>query len=140
MTIAVFDPAAFKLRFPEFASVSDTVLSEIFHDAELYLDNTDASPVQDVAKRLRLLNLLVAHIAKLSGVAGLAGAGSSASGAAPVGLLGSATEGSVSVSYDTSHIPKGSAFWFNQTQYGAMWWQSTLYLRTFRYISQPTRY
>lgn len=140
MTIAVFDPAAFKLRFPEFASVSDTVLSEIFHDAELYLDNTDASPVQDVAKRLRLLNLLVAHIAKLSGVAGLAGAGSSASGAAPVGLLGSATEGSVSVSYDTSHIPKGSAAWYAQTQYGYQYWQATLYLRTFRYVPQPTRY
>ena len=140
MTIAVFDPAAFKLRYPEFASVSDTVLSEIFHDAELYLDNTDCSPVQDVAKRLRLLNMLVAHIAKLSGVAGLGGAGSAATGGAPVGLLGSATEGSVSVSYDTSHVPQGSAAYFAQTAYGYAFWQATAYLRTFRYIPQPTRY
>lgn len=140
MTIAVFDPAAFKLRYPEFSGVSDTVLGQVFLDAELYLDNTDASIVPDATKRLRLLNMLVAHLCKLQGVAGLSGTGSAATGAAPVGLLGSATEGSVSVSYDTSHIPKGSAAWFNQTQYGAMWWQSTVYLRTFRYVPRPTTY
>ena len=140
MTIAVFDPAAFKARYVEFASVSDAVLSSLFQEASLYLDNTDCSPVQDVAKRLMLLNMLVAHLAKLGGVAGSNGAGSAASGAAPVGLLGSATEGSVSVSYDTSHIPKGSAAWYAQTQYGYMWYQSTLYLRTFRYVPRPTTY
>ena len=140
MTIAVFDPAAFKARYVEFASVSDAVLSSLFQEASLYLDNTDASPVQDVAKRLMLLNMLVAHLAKLGGVAGSNGAGSAASGAAPVGLLGSATEGSVSVSYDTSHIPKGSGAWYCTTTYGYSFWAATAWLRSMHYIARPTRY
>ena len=140
MTIATFDPTAFKLRFAEFSAVSDGVLSSLFQEATLYLDNTDSSPVQDVSKRLMLLNYLTAHIAKLSGVAGVGGTGSAATGASPVGVLNSATEGSVSVGYDVSGMTKGSGAWFNQTQYGAFFWQATNYLRRFRYVAQPTRY
>lgn len=132
MTIAVFDAAAFKTRYPVFAAVPDATLSAYFDDAGLYLSNTDTSPVQDIARRTKLLWLLTAHIAVLEGVL------STQPGPAGVGRTSSATEGSVSVSLDYLAPTPGSGPWFNQTQYGAMFWQATTSLRGFRYRPRPT--
>jgi len=71
MAIVVFDIAAFRERYPEFASVSDSLLNAYFVEATVYLNNTDCSPVKDVAVRAVYLNMLVAHLAALnSGVNG----------------------------------------------------------------------
>lgn len=87
MAVVVFDPAAFKVRYPEFVTAPNILLGEYFTESGLYLNNTDASPVCDVTIRAMLLNMLVAHIAALRfGV----------NGNAPSGLVGrvsSATEG-----------------------------------------------
>lgn len=132
MAVVVFDAANFKIRYPEFVGVADLVLSARFDEATLYLNNTDESPVQDITRRTVLLYLLTAHIATIMGA--LAGGTPG-----PVGRVSSATEGSVSVGFDFSAQP-GSAVWFQQTQYGASFWQATSSLRGFRYIAQPTRY
>lgn len=133
MTIATFDPVAFKVRYPEFANVSDAFLAECFQDAGLYLSNTDASPVKDVARRTRLLWMLTAHIAYLSGIL------NGDSGVPAGGRIASATEGSVSVGFDLFPA-SGTSAWFNFTPYGAMFYQSTLNLRSFRYRPRLTRY
>lgn len=133
MTIATFDPVAFKVRYPEFAAVSDAFLAECFLDAGLYLSNTDASPVQDVVRRTRLLWMLTAHIAYLSGIL------NGDSGVPAGGRIASATEGSVSVGFDLFPA-SGTSAWFNFTPYGAMFYQSTLSLRSFRYYPRPTRF
>ena len=65
MGVVIFDPAAFKLRYPEFSSVDDALLQQYFTQATIYLDNTDFSRVSDLAVRAMLLNMLVAHIAFL---------------------------------------------------------------------------
>lgn len=135
MTAVVFDPAAFKLRYPEFSAVSDVLLGLYFNEATLYLSNSDCSPVQNLTRRAMLLNMLVAHIAYLSGALNPGGA---SGGPAPVGRASSATEGSVSASLEYA-VP-GTAAWFAQTQYGAAFWQATISLRSFRYIPEPTRY
>ena len=132
MTAVVFDPAAFKARYPEFAAVGDPLLQACFGEAGLYLSNTDNSPVQNVTRRAVLLNMLTAHIAALGGAL------SSDGQPRPVGRVSSATEGSVSASME--YLAPGSSAWFAQTQYGAAFWQSTTSLRGFRYIAQPTRY
>ena len=132
MTAAVFDPIAFKSRYPEFAAVSNAQLSAYFDEATLYLSNADNSPVQNVARRLVLLNMLTAHISKLSGA--LAADGQPA----PVGRVASAGEGSVNAALE--YLPPGTHAWYSQTQYGAAFWQATLTLRRFRYISCPTMY
>ena len=132
MTAVVFDPAAFKARYPEFAAVGDPLLQACFGEAGLYLSNTDNSPVQNVTRRAVLLNMLTAHIAALGGAL------SSDGQPRPVGRVSSATEGSVSASME--YLAPGSAAWFAQTQYGAAFWQATTSLRGFRYIAQPTRY
>lgn len=134
MTAVVFDPAAFKIRYPEFANVSDTLLSACFVDSGLYLSNADNSPVQSLARRQSLLWMLTAHIAKLGGA--LAADGQ----ALPVGRVSSASEGSVSASFDYMTATPGTGAWFQQTQYGAAFWAATTALRGFRYRPQPTRW
>jgi hypothetical protein len=126
--IVTFDPAAFKARYPEFATLSNTLLQAYFDEAALlYLDNTEASRVQQVERRGLLLNMLVAHIAQIN-------AGSSTQPASPlVGRITTATEGSVSVSADMGAVP-GTAAWFLQTKYGASFWQATAQFRTMRYV------
>ncbi len=130
MGIVVFDEARFKARYPEFATVLDATLDEYFIEATIYLDNTDASPVSDVDRRTVLLNMLVAHIAQIN---------SGANGQGPSSLVGqitSATEGSVSVSV-ANMAATGTSAWFQQSKYGAAYWQATAPYRTFRYVARP---
>lgn len=133
MAVVVFNSTTFKARYPEFAAVSDDLLAACFVEAGLYLSNEDNSRVQDITRRELLLNMLTAHIATLGGAL------SADSQPRPVGRMSSASEGSVSVSFDAT-FPPGSASWFNQTQYGAAFWQATSNLRGFRYVSRPTVY
>ena len=128
MSIVVFDLAAFRATYPEFAAVSDLLLNSYFVLAQRFLDNTEASPVTDVAVRSIYLNMLVAHICALMAP------GSSAL----VGRISGATEGSVSVQVS---MPEGSpsAAWFQQTKYGALYWQATAAFRTFRYSPSFSR-
>ena len=127
MAIVVFDINAFRERYPEFDTVSDTLLNAYFVEATVYLDNTDCSPVTDVNARAVYLNMLVAHIAALN---------SGVDGQKPSGLVGrvaSASEGSVSVS--TGEVPVSpSSWWYLQTPYGAAYWQATAPYRTFKYV------
>jgi hypothetical protein len=127
MGIVVFDPAAFIARYPEFASVSSTLLQAYFTEATIYMANTDDSRVQDVAQRGVLLNMLVAHIAAIN-------AGVNGQPASPlVGRVNAASEGSVSVGTDMGAVPFTAA-WFMQTKYGTSFWQATARYRTMQYV------
>ena len=135
MGVVIFDPSAFKLRYPEFSSVDDALLQQYFTQATIYLDNTDSSRVSDLAVRSMLLSMLVAHIACLY---------SGANGQSPSGLVGrvdSASEGSVSVHADMPGVTANSA-WYMQTKYGADYWNATALFHTFKYISghSPSNY
>ena len=132
MTIVAFDPVAFKARYPEFAAVSNVLLSACFTEAGLYLSNTDASPVQSLPRRTLYLNMLTAHIAFMGGALSADGQ------PRPVGRVSQAGEGSVSASFD--YGTPGTQAWFIQTQYGASFWQATSSLRGFRYIARPTQF
>jgi len=135
MAIVVFDVAAFRERYPEFDTVSDSLLNAYFVEATVYLDNTDCSVVTDPVIRAVYLNMLVAHFAALN---------SGVNGQAPSGLVGrvaSASEGSVSVSL--GEVPSsGASWWYLQTPYGAAYWQATAAYRTARYVpgASPSNY
>lgn len=131
MAVAVFDYAAWNQRYPELGAVDEGRAALLFAEAGLYLDNTDCSPVQDVAMRLMLLNMIVAHLAVLGGALEPGGAPSGM-----VGRVSSASEGSVSVSVDSGLAP-GTAAWFQQTNYGLSFWQATKRFRMARYIAPP---
>lgn len=134
MTVVVFDATAFKARYPEFSAVSDGLLSGCFDESGLYLSNSDDSPVQNVTNRTMLLWMLTAHIAMLGGALTADGK------PLPVGRVANAGEGSVNASFDYMTLTPGTGPWFNQTQYGASFWQATSSLRGMRYIPRPTRY
>lgn len=132
MPAVVFDPAAFKARYPEFVAVADATLAACFTEAGLYLSNENNSPVQNVTRRAVLLNMLVAHIAFIGGKLSADGM------PRPVGRTSNASEGSVSAGFE--YLTPGTHAWFTQSQYGAAFWQATSSLRGFRYIAQPTVY
>lgn len=133
MAVVVFDPVAFKLAFPEFADVPDARLTALFGlIGATILDNTDASIVIDITQRAAMLDLVLAHMLTLFGttVAGSAGAGPSG----VVGRLSSATEGTVSSSFEMNVPASAGSAWWNQTQYGALYWVLMAPFRSFRYV------
>jgi hypothetical protein len=136
VAVVTFDPKGFKTRYPEFDGIENSRLTLCFNDAGLYLNNTDNSPVSNVARRTSLLWMLTAHIAFLGGYIDCGNNGQPK----PVGRVSSASEGSVSADLDYMQATPGSGAWFNQTQYGAAFWQATTSLRGFRYRARPTMY
>lgn len=134
MAIVTFDPAAFKARYPEFAAVANPTLAACFDEAGLYLSNSDNSPVQNLTRRATLLNMLTAHVAYIGGLLSADGM------PRPVGRVSQASEGSVSAAFEGVPPTPGSGAWFQQSQYGAAFWQATSSLRGMRYIPCPTRY
>ena len=132
MAAVVFDPTAFKARYPEFAAVPDATLTACFMEAGLYLSNADNSPVQNLTRRATLFNMLTAHVAYLGGLLSADGM------PRPVGRVSQASEGSVSAAFE--YLTPGTYAWFTQSQYGAAFWQATSSLRGMRYIPCPTRY
>jgi hypothetical protein len=128
--VVVFDPVAFKVAFPSFATVADPALSTAFQLATLQLNNSCGSRVCDAPTRELLLNLLVAHIAALA----YGENGNPPSGI--VGRINRAQEGSVSVGTDFGTMVYGQAY-YAQTQWGALYWQSTARFRTMAYVPAP---
>lgn len=126
--VVTFDYSTWSALYPALAENTNTVqATEYFAQAGDFLNNTPLSPVQDLMRRARFLNLLTAHIAQLYLPASAGG-----NGAGVVGRVASASEGTTSVSFEAG-TQAGSAAWFMQTQYGAMFWQATAYLRQMRF-------
>lgn len=123
--VVVFDVDEFKTLYPQFANVDETILQNYFNAATLLLDNTDKSPVKDLAERKMLLYMLTCHIATLKG-----------RGDSIVGTITAATEGKVNVSV----TPLVNANWYNQTVCGSMYWQATAKYRVgVRYVAYCRR-
>jgi len=130
VTVVAFDPVGFIVRYPEFASVSPTMLGMLFTEATFYLDNTDNSQVQDIPTRTAFLWMLTAHITALNiGVSGQ-------SANSLVGRVSEAKEGSVSVKADFGTTSEAAA-WYNQTKYGAAYWRASSSFRGMLYIGAP---
>lgn len=130
--VAVFDPDAFKVTYPQWSGLPNPQLQAYFDIATMYFRNDGTSPARTVAIQTLLLNLLTAHITQLS--AGVDGQGPSA----VVGRINSASEGSVSVGAD--YPANASNAWFLQTPFGASFWQATAAYRMVNYIPGPTRF
>ena len=132
----VFNGATFIARYPEFTAsynANPAYYGSLFNEATLYLDNTACSIVQDVTKRAMFLNMLVAHIAFLGGALTADGQPK------PVGMVKSASQGSVNASFDYPLPAPGSGEWLAQSQYGIAFWQATTSYRGARYFPNPTK-
>jgi hypothetical protein len=111
-----------------FATVPDLALMNNFTLAELQLSNRCGSRVKAANVRELLLGLLVAHITALfNGVNGQPPQG-------VVGRVSQATEGSVSVAIEWGGTIAMAQAYYLQTQWGALYWQSTATYRTMQYV------
>jgi hypothetical protein len=131
--VATFVAADFRALFPAFTNppFTDPQLQGAFSIATTFLRNDGTSPIRTIALQTQLLYMLTAHVAVLL-------YGADGTGAGPVGRVSSASEGSVSVSTDFPTNPNSA--WYMQTQYGAMYWQATMAMRTANYRPGPTRF
>lgn len=131
--VVVFNYAQWVALFPELASINQAQATMYFGMAENLCDNSPCGIVPNCPptyQRQTFLNLLTAHIASLFG---------SINGQPPnplVGRISNATQGSVSVATQNDY-PPGSAQYFQQTKYGAAYWQMSSQYRTMTYVPGP---
>ncbi len=86
--VVEFDVEDFKRTHPGIKDVDDDILTSLFGNACLLLDNTENSRVQDLNERKLLLYLLILHLYYLNERGGQA-----------VGIMTGASEGNVSASF-----------------------------------------
>lgn len=130
MAVATIDWSNWSFRYPDLVPyVTEGLATAYFAEAGLYLDNTDCSPIQNVARRGLILGMIAAHIALLNAPV------NDGEAQKLVGRISNASEGSVSVA--TALTVPGSAEWFAQTQPGFAAWQAMAAYRTFRYFPGP---
>jgi len=118
-TVVVWDEAAFLALYPQFTGkVTEEQFVALWEAACTLVDNTPASPLpydpdNGVYVRKIVLYALVCHLATMS----FWGAGQS-------GPISSATEGSVSASFQLPTLPGSgvAAQWYNQTPCGRTAW------------------
>jgi hypothetical protein len=128
----VFNYDNWVARYPEFAAVSSGSAQMYFTEATLYCAN-NLNVVRQVQALTMMLYMLTAHIAQLNSPTTASGASS----ATPPGRIGSATQGSVSATF-VNDYPPGTAQWYQQTKYGAAYWQASLPYRLSHYKPQST--
>jgi hypothetical protein len=123
--------------WPEFAGLTNANMLTAFNDAQLLLDNTCGSAVQDANKRLILLYTLTAHVCAID-FGTNDGAGNVTPPQGIVGRVANAAEGSVSVSAEYSSEVSQSEAYYIQTKYGAKFWQQTMAYRMAFYTAAPS--
>lgn len=116
--IVTFDVDKFRSRYPDLADISDATLESCFEDACAVWGNTDETsqfeydPENGKIKRRLFLYSVTCHLATLQkwGKNG------------QQGRLTSASQGSVSTSFDLLKTNKFTGDWWCQTQCGAFAW------------------
>ena|SRR6266446_5351979 len=129
-----FNYASWVSIFPEFAqTVNPDLAAELFTVATQLHANDGSGPVESTALQTTALNLVMAHLAMLF-------YGTAASPPTQlVGRISNATEGSVSVQTEYAVPPSHSRPFWDQTKYGAVYWQMTGAFRIFKYRRGPRR-
>ena len=150
-----FSYPAWIAQFPEFSNVAESSIVQYYTDpstgqtltlgylglAQQYQRNDGGGPVTDAGQQLNLLNLMVAHIAQLY-ASQVNGQPDLRAGRRNLRLTwsgGSIAQPKVAFRLGWRMPTTPAAAWFNQTKYGAAWWQMTAPYRTMRYLTPPPR-
>jgi hypothetical protein len=115
MTTIVFDVAAFRLAYPQFADDTkfpDAVLQGYWDTATCFICPEDYGYLHGKCRE-RAINLMTAHLAALSVII--------ASGETP-GMVQGATIDKVSVTLTPPPVKTQLAWWLNLTPYGMQLW------------------
>jgi hypothetical protein len=125
-----FDYPTWAARYPELAASVNQPLAQTYWDEAALFVPCDLIMSSSLASSLAvLLNMVTAHIAAL--YAPLNGQASPTL----VGRVSSATTGTVTVQTDFQASASGA--WYNQTKYGAQYWEATKALRSAQYVPGP---
>ncbi len=137
--VVQFDYPSWAALFPQFARLSQAQVTQYWGLATAFVRNDGGGPVNTPTIQTSLLNLATAHMCALLGPYVPGADGSPAQPGNPlVGRINSASEGSVSVATENQYPPGSSQFW-QQSQYGSMFWVMSAPFRTFRYIPGVVR-
>ena len=128
-----FDPAEFKKDYPQFKDLSDDYLKAQYKIGLIIGSYVIFSVSCDPDIQYLLSIYVLAHLLTLFQTSSQAGLGSLA-----MGRASSASQGSVSVSFDIS-VKQGDEFWA-QTIYGTTILQLMRNQSGFRYIAHPDSY
>lgn len=135
--IVTFNYGQWIARYPEFVDCNPDLAQQFFNEATLYWRNDGTGLCTNPVFQLMYLNMLTSHIAAMNVQAqGDPNPGAPKDPNTPVGRVSNASEGSVSVAFENQY-PAGSPQWFQQTRYGAAFWQATAAYRRFRYRRGP---
>jgi hypothetical protein len=127
-----FDFTSFSAAYPEFVYLGSAQINEYWNMATVLHANDGTGPVPTATIQTTLLNALTAHIAYM--FSGLEGQGASPL----VGQVTTATQGSVNVGVQALY-PPGSAAWYTQTKYGALYYAMCAAFRVALYVPGPSR-
>src|SRR5215469_4435231 len=130
-----FSYSLWQQTFPELATTPEVLADTYFQVVtSAIMDNTGVGgPVSNPATQTTLINYAIAHLVALFSPPGV-----TPDPLQPPGRISSATEGSVSANFDLGNQPAQAAWW-NQTKYGALWWQISRQFLTMRYRPGPRR-
>jgi hypothetical protein len=136
MAAVALDVDKFREAYPEFKGVTDGQLSILFDLSGMAFDNSNFSLEPDLAKRERLLLLLMAHLAFLQYGNN---SGDGGNGGGVVGRVTAASQGSTAISFDAGAGLSADYTWYMQSQYGLLFWQLTKAYRMFAYFPAQNR-
>jgi len=131
--IASFSYDTFIALFPQFNYLSGAQVQFYWNMATGFHRNDGGGPVTNVCMQEEMLQLVTAHVIQLFAP--------KRDGQGPselVGRINNASQGSVSVGSEMPGATASSAWW-QQTQYGAAYWELSKPFRTMRYIPGPPR-
>jgi hypothetical protein len=132
-----FDYPTWTTRYPEFATLPQSMAQTFFDEATLFHRNDGGGSINDPVAQLTLLNMLTAHLAQLFKTH-TSPDGDSHAVSELVGRVSNASQGQVSLQADFD-VPAGTPQWFAQTKYGAEYWTVTAPYRLFRFRPGPHR-
>ena len=110
MSSIVFDIAEFRIKYPVFDSISDSVVLRAFDSAEMFISNNTSCYLTE--SRLKyVLYLMTAHILQI-------GIDSSSNGGGSAGIVSSASIDKISVSFEARINKTAFQYFLNKTIYG----------------------
>ncbi len=113
LNLPPFNPTQFKIDYPQFATLSDAYLTQVYTYEALDLGSKVIALFRDVNYAYYWSCVVLAHILTLTGNDG--------DGTFQTGRVSSATEGSVSGAF--ASVDTDSNTWWNSTAYGQKVWQ-----------------
>lgn len=134
--VSTYSYAAFQAQFSNLSTVPSGTVQSWWNLAGAFHDNSGNGPVQEQGMQDSLMNMVAAHLLVLMGGITVNADGSINQGV--VGRVSNASEGSVSIASENNY-PEGTVQWWQQTQFGSMYWMATAPWRSMQYRPGPQR-